>query len=98
MARHQSHRADRAGGQPAAGLDQARAQAILMADSNLQVAAAGQADDVGGLLHVRRERFLDEHVASRLERIHGQSIVRQMGAENRQRVGGNAGAAAHDGR
>ena len=76
-------------GDPVSGLDQAGAKAKLMADTNLQVARAGQADDIGRLLQVRRERFLDEHVASGLQCIHGLPVVGQMGAENRQCVGGN---------
>ena len=95
---HQPHRADRAGGESAPGFDQARAKAKLMPDADLEIAPAGQADDVGRLLHVGRQRLLDEHMATRLERIHGQPVVRQMGREDRQRMRGLLRGAARDGR
>ena len=47
------------------------AEAILVADADLAVPAAGQPDDVGRLLDVGRERLLDEHVTTGLKRIHG---------------------------
>ena len=85
--RHHSHRADFAGGEPAPGFDQAGAKAKLMPDPDLEAAPLRQAHDVGRLLHIGGERLLDEHMATGLEGIHGQSVVREMRREDRQCVG-----------
>ena len=43
--------------QAAAGLDQARTEAKLMPDSDLQIPPLCQADDIGCLLNIRRNGF-----------------------------------------
>ena len=57
-----------------------------MPDPNLEAAPTRQADDVRRLLPIGGKRFLDEHMATGLERIHRQSVVRQMRREDRQRL------------